>query len=193
MVGSMAVVLFAAGILVMSVATIFTPALVFPAAEEATASAVVTVVPKPEYYLPYPGLLPDSPFYKLKAARDRVVLWLTFNSEKKAEKELLYADKRINAAKNLAEGGKVGLAVTTATKAVKYLESAVNRAEKLSREGKDVKSLLATFQKAISKHNEILEMLAGKTTGPERNVLEETGKLNKLLGERVAQVLIEAK
>jgi len=192
-VGSMAVVMFAAGILVMSVATIFTPASVFTAAEEATVSAVVTFVSKPEYYLPYPGLLPDSPFYKLKAVRDRVKLWLTFSQEKKVGLELLYADKRINAAWNLAEGGKLSLAVTTATKAEKYLESAVNRAEILSRGGQDVKSLLATFQKAIPKHGEILEVLAGKTNGSERNVLEETGKLNKLLGERVAQVLIEAK
>lgn len=191
-VGSMAVVMFAVGVLVMSMATIFTPSPVFPAAEEATASATPAVL-KSEYYLPYPGLLPDSPFYKLKAARDKVGLWLTWDEGKKVTRELLYADKRINAAWFLAEGGKVSLGVTTATKAEKYLESAVNRAEKLSRGGQDVKSLLLTLQKAIPKHGEILEMLAGKTTGPERNVVEETGKLNKLLGERVAQVLLEAK
>lgn len=192
-VGSMAVLMVAAGILVMSMATIFTPSPVFPAAEEATVSAVVMVAPRSEYYLPYPGLLPDSPFYKLKAARDRVGLWMTRDEGKKITRELLYADKRINAAWFLAQGGKVGLGVTTATKAEKYLESAVNRVEKLSRGGQDVKSLLLTLQKAVPKHGEILEALAGKTTGPERNAVENSAKLNKLLEERVAQVLMEAK
>lgn len=115
------------------------------------------VTQKVEYYLPYPGILPDSPLYKLKAARDRIVLWFTFDEQKKAEKELLYANKRIGAAVALADGGKMELAISTATKAEKYLESAVIRVNKLLAAGVDAKSLQLELEKATAKHKEILQ------------------------------------
>lgn len=95
-----------------------------------------------EYYLPYPGILPDSPFYKIKMARDWFSLRLTFDKTEKAKKELMFADKRINAAKSLFEGGKKELARSVATKAEKYLLQA-------GEHGADI-------SKAILKHNEIL-------------------------------------
>ena len=148
---------------------------------------------KMEYYLPYPGVLPDNPVYKLKAARDRVQLWVILDQSKKAEKELLFANKRIGAAKFLAEGGKIGLAVSTATKAEKYLESAYNRLDKLSRDGKDVKSLLIEVKKAMGKHQEILEEVLAKTSDLDRNTANETLKMNKLLQQRLEQTWVEAK
>ncbi len=47
-----------------------------------------------EYALPYPGLLPDSPLYILKAIRDRIIEVLISDTMKKANFELLAADKR---------------------------------------------------------------------------------------------------
>lgn len=148
-IGCSAAVLFGIAVLLMSIYSAAAPARVYPAGEAATV--------KVQYYLPYPGMLPDSPLYKVKAARDRVMLWLTANEEKKAKRELLYADKRIGAAAALLEGGKPDLAITTATKAEKYLESAINRVKRLSRAGRDVKSIMLTLEKAIVKHKEILE------------------------------------
>jgi hypothetical protein len=98
-----------------------------------------------EYYLPYPGILPDSPLYKIKALRDKIDLWFTFNPVEKATKELQYADKRINAAIFLMQGGKASLGVSTATKAEKYLESAAGLAVGEEKSGKDVKSLLLQY------------------------------------------------
>ena len=86
------------------------------AAVGVAAAAKEAVTVKVEYYLPYPGILPDSPLYKIKAIRDRVQLVLTFDEVQKAERELLYADKRVGAAWALADGGKADLAVSTATK-----------------------------------------------------------------------------
>ncbi len=115
------------------------------------------VVEKSDYYLPYPGILPDSPIYKFKMVRDRVALWLTFDELGKAKKELLYANKRIGAAVALADGGKKVLAVSTATKAEKYLESAMARVDKLLAAGVDAKSLKLELEKATVKHKEILQ------------------------------------
>lgn len=146
---------------------------------------------KVEYYLPYPGVLPDSPWYNFKALRDRFVLWVMFDNLKKADQELLYANKRIGAAKYLVEGGKTSLGVSTATKAEKYLESAFSRLEKLSKDGKDVKSQLLEIEKATAKHQEILEEILVKVSGVEKSVAEDMLELNKLLGQKIRQIWME--
>ena len=186
--GSFAAACFALVILMASVIAATNPGSVFPHGTEGTVKAE-----KVEYYLPYPGVLPDSPLYRLKAVRDRVWLWVTPGDEKKAHMELLFADKRINAAMFLVDGGKEALGVTTATKAEKYLEAAVNRAIKLFGEGKDVKSLLGTLQSATAKHIELLEGLQATATGERKAAVEQAAMQTGGLHERVEQALLEAK
>lgn len=77
--------------------------------ENATPSASV-------YQLPHPGMLPDHPLYKVKVLRDKLILILTRDTEKKAQYHLLLADKRINMAKFLVDKGNVELAKKTALK-----------------------------------------------------------------------------
>ena len=103
----------------------------------------------------------------------------------------MYADKRINAALALIEGNKVGVGVSTATKAEKYLESAVNRLIKLSGEGKDVKSLLLTLSKATAKHVEVLEGLDKRVTGPDGGAIGVSLKLARALAEKMTQAVRE--
>lgn len=155
-------------------------------------AVVDPVTVKVEYYLPYPGVLPDSPLYKLKALRDKVLLVVTFDEARKVEKELLYADKRIGAALALVDGGKVSLGVSTATKAEKYLESAINRAVRLSSQ-RDTKSLLSTLTKAVAKHREVLEIISAKSGGVEKEALQRSLTTVKNLEERLSQAMLEAK
>jgi Domain of unknown function (DUF5667) len=197
-VASFSVVIFGLAILLLSLFAASNPMRVRPL--EATDSATPIATPaattaalKVDYYLPYPGVLPDSPIYKIKMLRDRVKLVLARDTYKKAELELLYADKRINAAIALADGGKMNLAVTTATKAEKYLEQVTMRILKLNGEGKDVKSWLGTLQKATAKHQEYLESMVGKTSGGEKEVLDATLAKTKSWGEKIGQTLLEAK
>lgn len=188
-VGCTAAVVFGLAILVVSLAAAADPLGVSPHEDMASESGEIVKI---EYYLPYPGMLPDSPWYKLKAARDRVSLWLIFDPERKAAKELFLADKRINAAVFLAEGGKEDLAVSTATKASKYIEQAVNRAVKLAEEGKDVKSLLNTLATATAKHGEILSALERESGGAGREALARTEMNVRIWHERAEQALMEA-
>lgn len=160
--------------------------------DEIVVAATIEAEPKIEYYLPYPGILPDSPLYKIKAARDRILLILTLNEEKKARRELLFADKRINAAVFLTEGGKAELGVVTAVKAEKYLEQAVARAEKMHKGGQDVKSLMLELQKSVAKHTEILQTLQAKLAGDERKTIEVSLATTQILGERLGQIFLEA-
>ena len=48
-----------------------------------------------EAELPPPGLTPDSPFYFLDTLGEKIGMFFTFGTEKKAEKALKYADEKI--------------------------------------------------------------------------------------------------
>lgn len=117
-----------------------------------------------EYYLPSPGILPDHPFYWVKMIRDRVGLVVTWNKKAKAEKLLLYADKRLGAGWELVEGNKMELGVSTITKAEKYLERARTMGEHLDEE---------RLKKAVAKHKEVLLLLADKIDEEHKTVLQE--------------------
>lgn len=111
-----------------------------------------------EYNMPYPGkILPDSPFWVFKAARDKIWYFLTPNPSKKAELALLYSDKRLSMSKSLFEKEKPDLAYSTLTKAEKYLEIVVAE-EKIAREkGMDTGTLLTKISLASLKHRELIE------------------------------------
>jgi len=124
-----------------------------------------TVIPtsKPEvkYYLPYPGILPDHPLYFLKMIRDRIWLWLTVDSLKKAEVLLLFADKRLGAGKFLIEGNKPDLGLTTLEKAEKYLERAATQLEIAKSKGKDITKLKEKLNLATFEHERVINELSG--------------------------------
>lgn len=186
LIGCSMAAIFGIVVLVMSILSANHPL----AAEE----ELMVVMPSPtvaqvQYYLPYPGILPDSALYKFKAMRDRVSLVFTSNRESKARKELLFADKRLGAAIALVEGGKSSLGTSTATKAEKYLEQSVNDTLPLKAEGKDVKSLLLTLINATSKHLEVLDALKNKVSGDDVASLEKVRMSTLLLQEKVTQAL----
>lgn len=148
---------------------------------KATPSASSVVSPTPSavnYTMPYPGVLPDSPLWFLKAARDRVLLWLTFDSLAKSERLLLYADKRIEAAKVLVEGGKPTLGVTTAIKGEKYLYEAASELVTAKKNGQNIEILGAKIKTSIAAHREIIESLQ-KRSPDLFAALKETLSLNQ--------------
>jgi len=187
--GTSAALMVGLVVLVLSIMAAVNPLVVSPHGDATEAGVLVQKV---EYYLPYPGVLPDSPLYKVKALRDRISLWLITDPTKKAEKELLLADKRIGAAAALMDGGKDELAVSTATKGEKYLEQAVNRVMVMADMGQDVKSLLLIMANATAKHEEMMVGIVGKTEQA-RGVAEKTLALTSMLHERVDQAVREVK
>ena len=144
-----------------------------------------------DYYLPYPGILPDHPLYWLKMIRDRVRLWLTRNVEAKYERLLLYADKRIGAAKVLIEGGQADLGITTVTKAEKYLEQAVSQLEKVKETGKAYPERVENLQKAISKHEEVLRAVKEQVPDQAKPALDQAVEKAVSLQERLRNRFIQ--
>ena len=137
-----------------------------------------TSTPTPEakkidYFLAYPGILPNHFLYPVKMFRDKVMVFLTSSSLKRGELFLLFADKRIGAAKALIDGGRPEMGVSTATKAEKYLEQALTQ-EKIAREkGIDTRAFLEKLSGACLKHEEMILEMAGKVSGPGKGALEK--------------------
>lgn len=150
----------------------------------------VTPLPSPkiDYYLPYPGILPDHPLYSFKMIRDRIWLWLTTDPLKRAEVMVLFADKRLGAGKVLVEGNKVALGLTTLEKAEKYLERSVGELEKAKKEGKNVQSLIDRFNQAVLKHREILNQEVSRLSGDDKAFGERLLAYPKQLLEKLIQI-----
>ncbi|MCJ7805790.1 DUF5667 domain-containing protein [Patescibacteria group bacterium] len=111
-----------------------------------------------DYSLAYPGsILPDSPFWLLKAARDRLWLFITTDSGKKADLMLLFADKRLASSKILFERNKSSVAFPSLSKGEKYLEMAVNQGKENTKKGLDTVPFWQKLANAALKHREVLE------------------------------------
>jgi len=156
--------------------------------QEATQAAELKGIETKEvdYYLAYPGILPDHPLYWLKMARDKILLLLTNDPPQKFDRLLLYADKRLGAAKVLIEGNQLGLGVTTVTKAEKYLERSLKEFNKLRQAEKANPELEDRFEKALLKHAEVIEKLLEKIPDQTKPALENSLEISKLGYESIS-------
>jgi len=144
-----------------------------------------------DYFLAYPGILPDHFLYSLKMMRDRIWLWLTVEPLKKAELMLLFADKRLGAGKVLIEGNKIDLGVSTLGKAEKYLQRALVQERITQKTDEEAKAFLEKLSKAASKHEEILLSLMEKTGDSAKSVLGESLNLVRQSQAQIKQALNE--
>ena len=152
--------------------------------EETVKEEIVMEENAVDYYLPYPGILPDHPLYWLKMIRDRIQLWLVTGDLAKAEKYLLYADKRLGAGWALVDGNKVDLGIATLTKAEKYLEKAILTAAKLGK-GKEL-IFKSRLEKATMKHQQVLLMLIEKLPDEFSGILKKTLEISQK-GEEILE------
>ena len=140
------------------------------AQENSTSSSKKTI----EYALPYPGLLPDSPLYILKAIRDRIVEILISDPIKKANFDLLAADKRLNEGVSLFNKGekKYALAESTISKGENYFEQGISAIERAKKQGIVTLDVSQRFHLASLKHMEIIKGLINESRGEIKNRLQ---------------------
>ncbi len=112
------------------------------------------------YQMPYEGkVLPDSPLWVFKAARDRLWYLITSSPLKKAELALLFSDKRLVSAEILFRRQKPDLAITTLAKGEKYLEIALAEESAARSQNYDTSAFLERLAVASLKHRQIIESL----------------------------------
>lgn len=125
-------------------------------AQNATSSALPINI---EYNLPYPGLLPDNPLYYLKAIRDNLLKFFITDFLKKAEFDLLQANKRLGASQALLSKNKAELSITTLSKSGNYFDDAITSIQLAKKQGEQTNSLLTELSKAAQKHQQIIRQM----------------------------------
>lgn len=123
------------------------------AAEISTSSAVSSDV---NYFLAYPGILPDNPFHFLKASRDKFVSLLINDNRKRAEFNLLTSDKRMFAGQILIEKDKAELGLVTISKSNNYFHNAISAAEKARKQKIEMLDVYDNMNLSIQKHIELM-------------------------------------
>lgn len=119
-----------------------------------------------DYQLPYPGILPDNPLYNLKTLRDKLQSFLISVPSKKAEFDLLQADKRLSTSIALSQQGKYELAETTISKGENYFEDAIKNIKVSKMQGVVIDpSLLTNMELSSRKHKAIIGDMVSKTSG----------------------------
>lgn len=113
------------------------------------------------YDMPFPGsILPNHPLWPLKVARDKFWLFITRNSGRKAELNLLFADKRLVSSKILFERNKPDVAFSTLLKAREYFKES----SKIEREnralGDDTTEFLIRLANASLKHRQVIDEIS---------------------------------
>lgn len=121
-----------------------------------------------EYELPYPGILPDNPLYFLKAVRDNVLGFLISDPLRKADYNLLMADKRLAASKALLDEKKYDLAVTTLSKSGNYFDQAISKAAEAKARGENADPIIIRLLTASKKHQQIIYQMELKATDKTR-------------------------
>ncbi len=131
--------------------------------EESSPSAKKQII---DYNLPYPGILPDNPFYIVKTVRDGIIRFFISDPLKKAEFDLLQADKRLNAGYYLFVKGDKSrkLAISTISKGENYFFNAIEGAIKAEKQGVETDVFWEKLLTSSKKHKEILEDLKLKSS-----------------------------
>lgn len=142
---------------------------------------------KVDYFLVYPGILPDHFLYPVKMIRDRIWLFLTTDYLRRFELLILFGDKRLGAGRALIEGNKVDLGITTITKAEKYLERAQAQLAIVKNKKKEASQSEAKekIEKSLRKHQEVIEELREKLSDEDKRKLDGAQQLNQRLRERL--------
>jgi len=141
-----------------------------------------------DYTLPYPGILPDNPLYTLKVVRDQVIGLLISDPLKKAEYDLLQADKRLASGVSLVKEGnaKYNLAVTTISKGENYFDEGIAKLALVGKQGIDVKSFASTMNTAAQKHVEVLQGLENQVNSSTKQDLIAQEKRVEAFEKRVS-------
>lgn len=127
-----------------------------------------------QYELPYPGILPDNALYPLKAVRDRLVYFFISDPLKRAQFDLLQADKRLAASQTMqTKGGEDQLVSDTTSKAENYFSEAVGNVAQAKKEGRLVNDFLDRLTIAGVKHQQVLYKMMQQSHGQLRADLQQ--------------------
>ncbi|HEX8931966.1 MAG TPA: DUF5667 domain-containing protein [Patescibacteria group bacterium] len=171
-------------IILILAALIFVLAATSVNAQEVVISPNPTSTPTPtpvQYTLPYPGILPGNPLYFFKIMRDKIVYFLISNPLKKAEFDLLQADKDLSATISLFQQKRNDPVVfQTLHESEEHFQKSIVKAQEADKQGLDMSDLVARLKIANLKYQEVVANFIKDTQGDEQKAFTlEAEKLKK--------------
>jgi len=152
--------------------------------QDASSAATFTPDERVQYELAYPGILPDHPLYFLKATRDRLVSVLINDTQKRAEFNLLTADKRMYAGVFLIKKDKDELAISTMSKGSNYFQEAFDQVQVMKKASKPTHDITNRLLTASQKYQEVYAELESEIDEPFRNSFKkEQERIRKYIKE----------
>lgn len=111
-----------------------------------------------DYALAYPGILPDNPLYFFKTIRDKIVGFLIADPVKKAEFDLLQADKRLESGYllSLKRPMQEDLIADVISKGENYFSESIDQATFAKKQGNDVTEIVGKLATSNKKHAEVI-------------------------------------
>lgn len=139
-----------------------------------------------EYDLPFPGILPDNPFYKLKVLRDKLSVFFISDPLKRTDYYLLQADKGILATAMLIDKNKVKLAEETALKAENNVTLLTFELKRVSERPSN--ELFAKLETASKKHREVLATLINRVPSESKKVFTTVINFSKTNSQTIEKL-----
>ena len=172
------------GLVLVSLVGFFATSPVLGVVSVASPSAAPTVTL--DYTMPFPGILPDHPLYKIKLFRDKILLSFTRDPIKKVNLQLLMSDKQVIMGGLLWEKGKADLAVDTFTKSEKGLLTVVMSLVELKKTSFPPAGLVDKVELSAKKHEELISNLITQVS--EETKKKELGKALEITHQAIQQV-----
>ena len=117
--------------------------------------------------LPDVVITPDSPFFFLKRAFERVGTFFAFGQEAKANRYLELANRRLAEAQKLAEGGS-----ETAKEAIEMYKEEIEKAKEQA-EGLDKSDIIEKITTNTNRHIEVLQDVLDRVPEEAKNVIQQ--------------------
>jgi hypothetical protein len=142
------------------------------------------------YALPYPGLLSDNPLYFFKAVRDAFTRFFISDPFKKAEYDLLQADKNLNTGyylflKNVSKDKMI---LTAITKGENSFENAIKEVSGAKEQGVDITDFTDKMILSSQKHQEILKEIKIGISSKNKEGIEKELKRSQNFQELVNKI-----
>lgn len=173
---------------------VYLPSYSYAQEEQASSSPKQAVTPTQtpiDYKLPYPGILPDNPLYFIKTFRDRLVGFLISDPVRKAEFDVLQADKRIGMGDLLVDKKKWDLSYSTISKGENYFQEAIDNAQLSKKEHKNVSATVRKLSASIQKHIQVTTSLVKKVPSQKKQEFISLEERAEELEKKVKLVLPE--
>lgn len=141
-----------------------------------TQNIVPSPIPSPsqvDYPLPYPGILPDRPFFFVKDIRDKILELTTINPYKKTEFYLMQADKKLSSARVLFDSGDIKCSEKTISTSLDYLEKTINEEGRAKNTPGNIMELSQKILQSSKKQTEVIESFYKHSSEEYRSKFEE--------------------